>query len=194
MQGGGMIEVLNPSEAFLSERVVNAPGSSIAISMEGTRPILIEVQALTSQTASPNPRRTSNGIDFNRLQLLIAVLSKRVGYRLHDQDVFVNVVAGMTLDEPAADLAVAIAIASSMKDKPVPADLAIVGEIGLSGELRVVNQLSLRLNEAAKLGFRRAIVPRTWRDSDPPPAGLEMLEARSLADAIRFALPDDDRR
>ncbi len=194
MQGGGMIEVRNPSEAFLSERVVNAPGSGIAISMEGTRPILIEVQALTSQTAYPNPRRTSNGIDFNRLQLLIAVLSKRVGYRLHDQDVFVNVVAGMSIDEPAADLAVAIAIASSIKDKPVPADLAIVGEIGLSGELRVVNQLSLRLNEAAKLGFRRVIVPRTWRDSDPPPAGLEMLQARSLADAIRFALPDNDSR
>lgn len=189
MQGGGMVEVQNPSEAFLAERVVNAPGSSIAVTLEGTRPILVEVQALTSQTAYTNPSRNANGIDFGRLQLLIAVLTKRVGLRLFDQDVFVNVVAGMSIQEPAADLAIATAVASSMRDVAVPADLAIVGEVGLSGELRSVSQLALRLNEAAKLGFKRVLVPRTFRDGDALPKGLEVIKARSLAEALKLILP-----
>ncbi len=194
MQGSGMVEVSNPSEVFLAERVVNAPGSAIALTMEGTRPLLVEVQALTSQTAYPNPRRTANGVDFNRLQLLIAVLTQRVGFRLYEQDVFVNVVAGLTIDEPAADLAVAIAIASSARNIPVPADLAIVGEIGLSGELRAVSQLTTRLNEAAKLGFRRAIVPRSRRGDEKSVGKIEVIPVRSLYDALRIALPDDERR
>lgn len=194
MQGSGMVEVSNPSEVFLAERVVNAPGSAIALTMEGTRPLLVEVQALTSQTAYPNPRRTANGVDFNRLQLLIAVLTQRVGFRLYEQDVFVNVVAGLTIDEPAADLAVAIAIASSARNIPVPADLAIVGEIGLSGELRAVSQLTTRLNEAAKLGFRRAIVPRSRRGDEKSAGKIEVIPVRSLYDALRIALPDDERR
>lgn len=189
MQGGGMVEVRNPSEAFLAERVVNAPGTSIAITMEGTRPILIEVQALTSQTAYTNPSRNANGIDFGRLQLLIAVLTKRVGIRLYDQDVFVNVVAGMSVNEPAADLAVAMAIASSMRDVPLPADLAMVGEVGLSGELRAVSQLSLRLNEAAKLGFKRVLVPHSFRGGHEAPRGIEVIKARSLSEALRTVLP-----
>ncbi len=191
MQHGGMVEVRNPSEAFLAERVVNAPGSSIAVTMEGTRPLLIEVQALTSQSAYSNPSRNANGIDFRRLQLLIAVLSKRVGFKLYEQDVFVNVVAGMSINEPAADLAIALAIASSMRDVAMPADLAIIGEVGLSGELRAVTQLQLRLNEAAKLGFKRVLIPRSWRDRNADaPEGLEVLEARSLAQALKLALPD----
>lgn len=190
MRGSGMVEVKNPSEAFLAERVVNAPGSAIVVTMEGTRPILVEVQALTSQSAYPNPRRTANGIDFNRLQLIIAVLSKRVGLRLHEQDVFVNVVAGLNITEPAADLAIALAIVSSYRDSPVPADLAIVGEVGLSGELRAVSQIGARLNEAAKLGFRRVLVPRLWRDGDIAPDGLQILGARSLFEALQIALPE----
>src|SRR5690606_34241294 len=153
----------NPSEAFLAERVVNAPGSAIAVTMEGTRPLLVEMQALTSPTSFGNPRRTPNGVDFNRLLLISAVLSKRVGLKLHEQDIFVNVIGGLKVSEPASDLAMAIAMASSYYDKAVPADLAIVGEVGLSGELRTVSQMAMRLNEAAKMGFKRALVPKTRR-------------------------------
>ena len=157
----GLVEVKNPSEAFLAERLPNAAGSAIAVTMEGTRPILVEVQALTSATAFAQPRRTANGVDFNRLLLITAVLSKRARVRLADQDVFVNVVGGLEVEEPAADLAIAAAIASSVRNRPVAADLALVGEIGLSGELRSVGQLPRRLNEAAKLGFTRVLVPKT---------------------------------
>ncbi len=188
MRSAGMVEVLNPSQAFLAERLSEAPGSAIALTMEGTRPLLVEVQGLTSQTAFGNPRRTANGVDMNRLLLTVAVLSRRVGLRLHDQDVFVNVVGGLQIKEPAADLALAGAIASSTKDLPLPADLAMVGEIGLSGELRSVGQLSARLREAAKLGFKRAIVPASRGEPEKPPDGLEVLAIRSLGEAIELAL------
>lgn len=190
MQGAGMVEVSNPSEAFLAERVVDASGSAIAVTMEGTRPLLVEVQALTSPTAFGNARRTPNGVDLNRLQLISAVLSKRVGFRLYEHDIFVNVVGGMKISEPASDLAMAIAIASSYTDKPVPADMAIIGEVGLSGELRAVSQLAARLNEASKIGFRRALIPKPRRKLENVPPGLQLLECRSLADALRLALPE----
>jgi DNA repair protein RadA/Sms len=193
MQGAGMVEVPNPSEAFLAERVVNAPGSAIAVTMEGTRPLLVEVQALTSPTSFGNPRRTPNGIDINRLLLISAVLTKRVGLRLHEQDIFVNVIGGMKIDEPASDLAMALAMASSYTDKPIPADLVAVGEIGLSGEVRAVSQLGLRLNEAAKIGFRRAIVPRMRRKIDGLPDNLEIITARNVAEALAQILPDKGR-
>jgi DNA repair protein RadA/Sms len=189
MRGQGMVEVKNPSEAFLAERVVTASGSAIVVTMEGTRPLLVEVQALTAQTSYSNPRRTANGIDNNRLLLLIAVLSKRMNFRLFEQDVFVNVVGGLTIEEPAADLAIGLAIASSILERPIPADVAIVGEIGLSGELRAVGQLGARMNEAAKLGFRRMVVPRRLRADDEPPAGLEILRVRSLAEALQVLMP-----
>lgn len=189
MRDVGMAEVSNPSEAFLAERLVNAPGSGIVVTMEGTRPLLVEVQALASATAYPNPRRTANGVDSNRLQLVTAVLSRRVGMRLFDQDVFVNVIGGLTIDEPAADLAIAVAIASSVWDRPVPADLAIIGEIGLSGELRAVSQLSARLREASKLGFKRCLIPKTVRRGDPVPEGIKTIPCRRLMDALQFALP-----
>jgi DNA repair protein RadA/Sms len=189
MRSQGLEEVSNPSEAFLAERMVNAPGSAIAVTMEGTRPLLIEVQALTSTTSFGHPRRTANGVDFNRLLLIVAVLSKRVGLPLSDQDVFANVIGGLRIDEPASDLAVAIAIASSVRDRPVAADLAFVGEVGLSGELRAVGQLAGRLKEAAKLGFRRCIVPKAIRrKSEPLPEGLEVIQARSLHQALEIAL------
>ena len=161
MKNEGLVEVTNPSAAFLEERLPNAAGSSIAVTMEGTRPILVEVQALASVTSFGLPRRTPNGVDMNRLLLLVAVLSKRVGLRLADQDVFVNVVGGLRVGEPAADLAVATAIVSSFRNKPVAADLVLVGEVGLSGELRSVGHVEARLNESAKLGFKRCILPRS---------------------------------
>lgn len=185
----GMQEVANPSEAFLAERMPNAAGSAIAVTMEGTRPLLVEVQALASTTSFPAPRRTGNGIDFNRLLLLVAVLSKRVGLRLSDQDVFVNVIGGLEVHEPAADLATACAIASSVRNLPVAADLALVGEVGLSGELRSVGQLTRRLNEASKLGFRRCLTPKAQpRAHDPTVEGIEVIGVRTLAEALEVAL------
>jgi DNA repair protein RadA/Sms len=189
MQEHGMVEVTNPSEAFLAERMVNTPGSSIAVTMEGTRPLLVEVQGLTSASNLGNPRRTPNGLDFNRLLLITAVLGRRLGINLSDQDVFVNIVGGLRVTEPAADLAVAAAIASSMRDIPVRADTVLIGEVGLSGELRWVGQMNARLNEAAKLGFKAAIVPRKIRrGGEPWPAGLQIIEARSLREALGLSL------
>jgi len=183
----GLMEVANPSEAFLSERLPAVAGSAIAVTMEGTRPLLVEIQALTSTTSFGHPRRTANGIDFNRLLLLVAVLSKRVGMRLFDQDVYVNVVGGLRIREPAADLSVALAIASSLRDVPVAPDMAIVGEVGLSGELRAIGQVEKRLNEAAKLGFKRCLLPRSVRRVGAPD-GIEVIRARSLREAMEVAL------
>jgi len=189
MRETGLAEVPNPSEAFLAERMVNAPGSAIAVTMEGTRPLLVEVQGLTSASNLGNPRRTPNGVDFNRLLLVTAVLTRRVGIRLADQDVFVNVIGGLRINEPAADLAIAATIASSMRDTPVKADAVLIGEIGLSGELRWVGQMSTRLNEAAKLGFKTAIIPRLVRGSEKLPySDIVIAEARSLKDALNQAL------
>jgi DNA repair protein RadA/Sms len=190
MRGDGMVEVANPSEAFLAERLAAAPGSAIVVTMEGTRPLLVEVQALASTTSFGLPRRTPNGVDMNRLLLLVAVLQKRIGLKLGDQDVFVNVIGGLRIGEPAADLAIAIAITSSVRDMPVAPDLAIIGEVGLSGELRAVGQLAARLNEAAKLGFRRCLVPKSIRKPriESAPAGLDVIGARSLGEAIEVAL------
>lgn len=184
MRGAGMVEVLNPSEAFLAERMVNAPGSAIAVTMEGTRPILVEVQALANPSPFGNPRRTANGVDFNRLLLTTAVLTRRIGLKLFEQDIFVNVVGGLQVEEPAADLAVAAAIASSVRDRAVPADMAFVGEVGLSGELRAVSQINVRLREAAKLGFKKVLIPKTVKRNEPFPNGIEILQARSVHEAL----------
>ena len=193
MAGSGMLEVKNPSEAFLAERLVNTAGSAIAVTMEGTRPILVEIQGLTSATTFGNPRRTPNGVDFNRLLLITAVLAKRLGLKLGDQDVFVNVIGGLQVGEPAADLAIALAIASSVLDRPALADCALIGEIGLSGELRAVSQLPQRLREARQLGFRRVIVPRAIRAGDVKLDGLEVIQARSVRDALDAGLRAGER-
>ena len=193
MSGGGMLEVSNPSEAFLAERMVNTAGSAIAVTMEGTRPLLVEIQGLTSVTAFGNPRRTPNGVDFNRLLLITAVLTKRLGLQLGDQDVFVNVVGGLKISEPAADLAIATALASSVRDRPAIADCALIGEIGLSGELRAVSHLAQRLREAKQLGFRKVVVPRTVRATEGWPEGLEVVAARSLREALEAALTPRER-
>jgi DNA repair protein RadA/Sms len=160
MRETGLAEVNNPSAVFLSERAHSAAGSVVTVAIEGTRPILHEIQALVSRSPLAMPRRTATGFDTNRLHMLTAVLSRRARLPLHDQDVFLNVVGGLRVDEPSADLAAALAIVSSIRDHPLPHDLVALGEIGLSGELRGVAQLESRLREAAKLGFREAIVPR----------------------------------
>ncbi|MEJ5223298.1 MAG: DNA repair protein RadA [Anaerolineales bacterium] len=188
MRENGLIEVPNPSEAFLAERMINAPGSAIAVTMEGTRPLLVEVQGLTSPTQFGNARRTPNGVDYNRLLMIAAVLGRRMGLKLGEQDIFVNVVGGIKIDEPAADLAIAAAITSSMRDLPVRADCALIGEIGLAGELRLPGQMQTRLREAAKLGFKTAIVPKRLRKAEPWPDNIEILEARSVYQALELAL------
>jgi DNA repair protein RadA/Sms len=193
MQERGMVEVRNPSEVFLAERMINAPGSAIAVTMEGTRPLLVEIQGLTTPTNFGNPRRTANGIDFNRLLIIVAVLTRRLGVGLGNQDVITNVVSGLRIDEPAADLAVATAITSSFRDQPVRADTVLIGEVGLSGELRMVGQMQTRLREAAKLGFKRAVVPKRLRKGEPWPEGIEIFEARSLREALKAALLEKEK-
>jgi len=188
MREGGLAEVTNPSEAFLAERMINAAGSAIAVTMEGTRPILVEIQGLTSPTQFGNARRTANGVDFNRLLLITAVLTRRMGLKLSEQDVFVNVVGGLQIDEPAADLAIAAAISSSWRDVSVKADAVLIAEIGLAGELRMPGQMQARLREAQKLGFRTAIVPKALRKGEPYPKGIEIIEVRSIQQALDAAL------
>jgi len=188
MNERGLTEVTNPSEAFLAERMINAPGSAIAVTMEGTRPLLVEIQGLTSPTNFGNARRTPNGVDYNRLLMIAAVLTRRVGLKLIEQDIFVNVVSGLKIDEPAADLAIAAAIASSMRDKAIRAEAVLIGEIGLAGELRMPGQMVIRLREAAKLGFKTAIVPHRLHRGEPWPADIEINEIRSLYQALEVAM------
>jgi DNA repair protein RadA/Sms len=192
MVESGMREVHNPSEAFLEERSQNAAGSTVIVTMEGTRPILVEVQGLTTAAAYGNARRSANGFDLTRLQMLVAVLSKRVGLPLNDQDIYVNVVGGLRAVEPAADLGVALAIASSFRERRVDSRLAVVGEVGLSGELRSVGQLERRIGEAAKLGFTKMLVPATLgRGMFRAPDNIEVMRAASLAEAIDICLGSD---
>jgi len=193
MRERGLVEVTNPSEAFLAERMINAPGSSIAVTMEGTRPILVEIQGLTSPTQFGNARRTPNGVDFNRLLLIAAVLTRRLGFKLAEQDVFVNVVGGIQIDEPAADLAIAAAIASSWKDVSVRADTVLIGEIGLAGELRMPGQMQARLREASKFGFKTAIVPKAISKGEGWPKGIEIIETRSIQLALDAALVSEPK-
>ena len=177
-----------PLGSFLAERLTGEPGSAVAVTMEGTRPLLVEVQALTSPTVYGNPRRTSNGLEISRLLLAAAVLTLRLGLRLGDQDIFLNIVGGLAVEEPAADLAAAAAIASSFRDAPIRADCVLIGEIGLSGELRRVSHLELRLREAARLGFASAVVPSRPRGGESYPPGIQVREARTLREALALAL------
>lgn len=198
MQGEGLIEVTNPSAIFLSDRAdregESAPsGSAVVVSMEGTRPILVEVQALVTASNLAYPRSITNGIEHSRLLMLLAVLMKRVKLdKLGTHDVYVNVVGGFSLEEPAIDLGVAVAVVSNYLDKAIPPDMALIGEVGLSGELRAVGRLELRIREAAKLGFKRCIIPRAGGGErikkDLKNADFEIITATSLADALRNAL------
>ncbi len=187
MRAGGLVEVPNPSAAFLAERAP-VPGSAIAVPLEGSRPLLVEVQALVTYSPLAVPRRMANGFDQSRLHMLLAVLTKRAGLRLADQDVYVNVVGGLELAEPAVDLAVCLAIASSVADVALPAELAAVGEVGLAGELRSVFTLEERVREAARRGYTRVFVPRAGEVADLGDEGLDLCRAESVRQAIRLAL------
>ena len=188
MVDSGLVEIPNPSEALLQGRPKGASGTCVACPMEGTRPVLAEVQALVTRSTLNVPRRAADGFDFNRAVLLLAVLEKRGGMNLSASDVYLNVIGGLRLDEPAGDLPVALAIASSFRDKPLSDQMAAVGEIGLTGEIRSVSELSKRLNEISRLGFTSCIIPRRGTDQLTPPAGLTLLRVRNIREAIEAAL------
>lgn len=189
MQDEGLAEVENPSQMLLSGRPDDAPGTCVACVMEGARPVLAEVQALVVTTASGgNPRRTSNGFDYNRAAMLLAVLEKRGGLKVSACDAYLNIIGGLWLDEPAADLAAVVALASSYLDRPVPGDLVAIGEVGLTGELRTVSQLPLRIREAQRLGFRRCVIPAHRALDDRAFGDMELLAVRNIGEAIRAAL------
>ena len=181
----GLHEISNPSELFLNERTKSiTPGSVVIATNEGTRPVLIEIQALVGTTPYPSPRRVSNGIDYNRLLMILAVVEKRIGLNLSKQDVYVNVIGGLEIDEPAADLGVALAVATCARDVIVSPDSVIVGEIGLSGEIRSVNNLEKRIKEAEKLGFRKIIVPKSNKIKKEEFKDIEIVPVERLMDAI----------
>ena len=187
MTDRGLVEVANPSSAFLDERPRGTSGSVVASIMEGTRPLLVELQALVCRSVLALPRRTVAGVSANRVNLILAVLEKRAGLRVSDSDVFVNVAGGLRVDEPAADLAIAVAIASSAMDAPVDPELAMFGEVGLAGEIRSVNQAGKRIAEAGRLGFRRCLIPRGSVPGDVP-NGIEMLPVLRVRDALEIVV------
>ncbi len=180
----GLVEVPNPSEAMLSGRPENTPGSCVTCVMEGVRPVLAEVQALLSPSAYGNARRSSNGFDYNRAMMMAAVLEKRGGLIVSNCDFYVNVIGGLTLDEPAADLALIVALASSFRDKPVPFDLAAIGEVGLTGELRSVNAINQRLSEVRRLGFSKCLIPARNSGKIIAPAGLDLIRVSNIREAV----------
>jgi len=184
----GLVDVPNASELFLSERPMGASGSVVVPVIEGTRPVLVEVQALVGSANYPNARRTTNGIDLNRLQLLIAVLEKRIGLMMGSNDAFVKITGGVKIDEPAVDLALAAALVSSYRDIPVDPGLVLIGEVGLAGEVRTVSHMEQRLKESEKMGFKRAIVPAGALKGDGLKSGLDIYGAATLMDALDAAL------
>ena len=185
MSDKGLIEIPNPSEMLLSGRPKNTPGNCAVCTIEGTRPIIAEIQALVSPTSFPAPRRTSNGIDYNRLCLIIAVLEKRLGLKFYQNDVYMNVIGGLYLNEPASDAAIALALISSLTDKAIPDDLIAIGELGLSGECRAVSNLEQRVKEAARLGFNKAIVPYKNIEKRKIDSDIELIPIHSIYEAIK---------
>ncbi len=189
MQQAGLVEVESPSELFLAERPWHASGSIVMASMEGTRPLLVELQALGSPSGFGAPRRVANGIDYQRMVLLLAVLEKRLGLPLQERDIYVNVVGGLHIDEPAIDLGVVMAVVSSLQDTPLDPELVVFGEVGLTGEIRAVGQVEARLREAAKLGFRRCLLPQA--NCQQEVAGIECCGVRTVAEALQLLLPHE---
>ena len=185
MQSGGLVEVINPSEVFLEERLDGATGSSIVVTMEGTRPILAEVQALVTPTMFGNAKRTTTGLDFNRASLIMAVLEKRAGLLLQNQDAYLKSAGGVKLDEPAIDLAVAVAIASSYKDLPTNPQECFIGEIGLTGEIRRVNRIEQRINEAAKLGFTKVYAPKNSLNGLKVPDNIQVIGVTTIGEVLK---------
>ena len=187
MREEGMCEIYNPSDILISEREDNPAGSCIVSCMEGTRPILVELQALTAQTIYGYPKRTANGIDYNRLALLIAVLEKRVGLQLGSQDVYLNVVGGLRINEPSIDLGIVLVTASSFKNVPIPKDMVIMGEVGLTGEIRRINTIEKRLKEAEKLGFKTCIIPESNKRDLKDKFKLDIICVRNINEAMKKA-------
>lgn len=189
MHDTGLREVPNPSQMLLEGRLTEEPGTCVACVMEGARPVLAEVQALLTPTSFGNPRRSSNGFDYNRAMLLMAVLEKRGGLGVNTCDAYLNVIGGLYLDEPGADLAAVLALASSFRDKPVPADLVAIGEVGLTGELRPVSALSQRLSEVRRLGFTKCLVPKNQgKQKINPPEGLQLIPVKNIREALAVLL------
>ncbi len=184
MADSGLTEVPNPSEMLLADRPENTPGTCVTCIMEGTRPLLAEVQALLTPTSFNVPRRTSNGIDYNRAMLLMAVLEKRGGFKISGCDTYINVIGGIYISEPAADLATVLAVVSSYRDKAIPDDFAAIGEVGLTGELRMVSNLEQRLHEISRHGFTKCMIPVQRRGKINFPSGIEIIEAKNIADAV----------
>ena len=185
MKEEGMCEILNPSEILISEREDNPSGSCIVTSMEGTRPVLVEIQALTTQSVFGIPKRTANGFDYNRLAVLIAVLEKRANLMLGSQDVYLNVVGGMKINEPAIDLGIMMAVTSSFKNIPIPKDVVVMGEVGLTGEVRRINLIEKRLKEIEKLGFKKCIIPENNKKSLKDEYKLDIIGVQNIGDAMR---------
>ena len=188
MADQGLVEVPNPSKMLLDGRPVDAPGTCVACVMEGTRPVLAEVQALVARSSYNVPKRTSDGFDYNRAALLVAVAEKRAGLKLSTFDTYINVIGGLRLDEPGADLPVALAIASSYRDQPIANDLAAIGEIGLTGEIRSVSHLPQRLSEVLRLGFKKCIIPYKAPEKLEIPEGLTVYRVKNLREAIEIAM------
>ena len=188
MRDTGLVEVPNPSQMLLAGRPEGAPGTCVACVMEGTRPVLAEVQALVSKTSFNVPRRTADGFDFNRAVLLLAVLEKRGGLKLNMFDAFINVIGGLSLNEPGADLPVVLAVASSYRDTPISDDLAAIGEVGLTGEIRSVSHMNQRLQEISRLGFKQCIIPRGGSEKLEIPEGLTVFRVKNIQEAIATAL------
>ena len=188
MRDIGLVEVPNPSQMLLEGRPEGASGTCVACVMEGTRPVLAEVQALVSKTSFNVPRRTSDGFDFNRAALLLAVTEKRAGMKLSLFDAYINVIGGLRLDEPGADLPVVLAVASSYRDTAIPSDLVAIGEVGLTGEIRSVSQMNQRLQEISRLGFKKVIIPKYGSEKLEIPCGLEVYCVRNLREAIEVAM------
>ncbi len=194
MSSGGLTEVANPSEAFLASHCDGAVGSTVVSTFEGSRPLLVEIQALTSLASFGPPRRIANGVDFNRLLLIAAVLTRRAGINLSNQDIITNVIGGIRIGEPAADLGIALAVASSHRDARVAQGLVALGEVGLSGEIRAVPQLERRIAEAARLGFKRCLIPETPSKLAFDMKGIELLKAGTVAEALRLGLIRQPRK
>ncbi len=186
MQGHGLVEVTNPSEVFLEERLEGSTGSAIVCALEGTRPILVEIQALTTPTMFGNAKRTTSGLDFNRVSLIMAVLEKRTGLLMQNQDAYLKSAGGVKLDEPAIDLAVAVAVASSYKDLPTDARECFIGEIGLTGEIRRVTRIEQRLNEAAKLGFKKVYAPKNSIVGIDIPEQIQVIGVTTLTECLKL--------
>jgi DNA repair protein RadA/Sms len=188
MLDSGLDEVPNPSEMLLSGRPTNTAGTCVTCVIEGTRPILAEVQALVAPSSANVPRRNSNGIDYNRAMMLMAVLQQRGGLRISGFDAYINVIGGLNIDDPGVDLATVLALASSYKDKQLREDIAVFGEVGLTGELRQVSQISMRLAEIARMGFSSCILPHQSARKVQAPQGLELIHVRNITDAMQRSL------